>query len=257
MSPIERLLKKIRGRKADEGPQSREPNKPSQAFMDRAWKEIELIQEEMRTPQPRVRPVISPKTYDPVPTSALWKGEEYWGHPDGTEYVDDLISYLEGCRNQSLWFSFILGCNYDIAHSLTVVRWMLEQPDCDAVNALAAFECLQGNHLCGMPASDVSPSYDDSLSALKIIEAREIANRSYVTKLGPWKHVVPYLDKEQVLMNARSQAAGLQSGERPALLIPTETLRSAGTGERNIIMYCVDECTVWVEPKLGRTNHYA
>jgi hypothetical protein len=228
--------------------------RPTPEFLEQAQKELQLLHQQAQ--RPKFKPIVTVAHYAPVLETDLWHGDEYW-HPEGTEYVDlhETIDYLAACRDQSLWFSVRNGLNYDHASTLDVVRWILEQPDCDAINAVLAFGVLSGPMFCGMPTLQDTPAVMKELAALKVIEAREQASKPYVAQLGPCREMLfRFGDPNQgdgrwLLMKAREEAARLKSGERPMLLIPEETLRSGGTGARNIVMYHVDEGGICVVPR--------
>jgi hypothetical protein len=223
--------------------------------------ELELLEQGMKNPQPK--PLISPATHVPVLEIDLWDGDDYWGIPLGTECVDldETINFLEGNRDQSLWFSVMVGLNYDSHLTFEVVRWILEQPDCDAINAVVAFGAMAGPTLCGTPASGDPALGGDQLATLKIIEERERANRPYTVQFGPCSqqlkaHGDPSLgDGRGLLLNAREAAARLKAGEMPMLQIPEQTLRSGGTGAFDIVMCHVDECGIYVVPKGSKRVH--
>lgn len=254
MNLIDRLRGAIQGFRT--GPK-RVPPKPSQEYLEHARAELQLLQQQAK--RPKFKPIITVARYVPVREADLWHGDDRW-HPEGTECVelDETIDYLSACRDQSLWFSVIIGLNYDHSSTLDVVRWMLEQPDCDAVNAVTAFGLLSGPMFCGMSASDDQAGARE-LAALKVIVAREQSSKPYAVQLGPCRTLLSRFgdskqgDGRQLLKDAREAAARLKSGERPMLLIPEETLLSGGTGAHSIVMHHVDECGIYVMPRGGKT----
>jgi hypothetical protein len=255
MSLIKRLLDAFRSRSTGAGQHLREPTKPSQAFVEHAQKEIEWIQEQMRNPQPKPR--VSPDTYDPILASTLWKGDEYWGTPLNATNVEleDTIDFLAKNRDQSLWFSVIRHLPKNDPAGVETVEWILRQPDCDAVNALAIFGMYSGPTYCGKSSASANLGKDRALPALKIIEARDQSDNPYPVRLGPCRHLMPKFGDESLgngrllLRKAQAEAQALPPGEVPALMIPERTLLSGGTGPENIVVYHVDAVGLIVVPK--------
>jgi hypothetical protein len=209
----------------------------------------------MRNPQPK--PLVSPDKYDPLLASTLWKGDEYWGTPLDAQNVEleDTIDFLAKNRDQSLWFSVIRDLPKNVPAGVETVEWILRQPDCDAVNALAIFGMYSGPMYCGKSSASDDLGKDRALPALKIIEARDQSDNPYPVRLGPCRHLMPKLGDESLgngrllLRKAQTEAQALQPGEVPALTIPERTLLSGGTGPENIEIYHVDTIGLIVVPR--------
>jgi hypothetical protein len=64
---------------------------------------------------------------------------------------NELLNVLNTRREPWLWYAVVFGMNYDLEDSSEVAAWILDQDDCDALIAIAAFGAMGGPAYCANP----------------------------------------------------------------------------------------------------------
>ena len=232
-----KTLKTLWSARISKTPVTYQPSKPSQERLNHYWAELEILKSgEPEHPS-------DPRDMVPVPTRVFIRDGEYWGHPLNSFGVEpeDIIPFLEVHREQSLWYSVIAGLNYGLPNTCKIIEWILGQSDCDALNAVKAFDYLDGPFFCGKHAEDRYAKKSDALSPLKLITEREQAGKHYVVELAYDYRSRSGETSEGLIESARCGMRELKADERPIIEIPEATLLAGGKGTRPVEEYSVDE----------------
>lgn len=240
-----KILKALWSALFPQAPVISQSSEPSQEQLDHYWAELEILK------SGGIGHPTDPHDVVPVPTSAFIRDGEYWGHPLNSFEMEpqDIIPFLEVHRDQSLWYSVISGLNYDDANTCDIIEWILDQSDCDALNAIKAFDYLEGAFFCGKHEEDGYANRSKALSPLKLITARERAGQHYVVELECDYRSRGGETVEELIASARREMHKLKADERPILEIPEITLLAGGKGAKPVEEFSVDETGILVLAK--------
>lgn len=153
--------------------------------------------------------------------------------------VSALPSFLEVHRDQSLWLACISGLNPDgdVVGITNAHKWILSQPDCDNVVAVAAWSYWASHRCCGLPWSqDLSVEQGHVIPHL--ISDRSRLNPFATGALSdPW----PEETRATLLLNALAEATKLGTTTKPLVTVPVKMLELRPAGRKPKEGYQVEE----------------
>lgn len=159
----------------------------------------------------------------------------------------DLTEVLKVQRDPWLWCEVLFGLNYDIESSDETAAWILDQDDCDALIAIAAYSSRGGFSFCG------EASHDLPLRKLtQRVKNRPFKQSAMLAIEAPCNVNGPslYAECQKLLADNLAKGNGLQSmpeGLKELLFTPLN-----GTIPR--IEYMVGEEGLWMVPvQLGQS----
>ena len=169
--------------------------------------------------------------------------------PLGTQTVGpaNLPAFLEMYREQSLWLACVVGLNADLATTARTHRWILSQPDCDNVVAVAAWRFWEGSYFCGVAAGDHKHIGDAHLIVTLIAERSRL--RPFTTDaLRDPPHNRYTSSRAQLLAQAEEAVLSLGPDVEPLVAIPVALLGHQPLGPLPMEGYVVDETGLAVIP---------
>ena len=169
--------------------------------------------------------------------------------PLNAQTVDpaNLPAFLEMHREQSLWLACVVGLNADLATTARTHRWILSQPDCDNVVAVAAWRFWEGNYHCGLAAADHKHIGDAHLIVTLIAERSRL--RPFTTDaLRDPPHNRYTSSRADLLAQAKEAVLSLGPDVEPLVAIPVALLGHQPLGPLPMEGYVVDETGLVVVP---------